>query len=59
MRINITGKNIELTDGIKTAVTDKLSKLDKYFADDTIANVTLSVEKDRGYYPYEGIDHQI
>ena len=47
MRINITGKNIELTDGIKTAVTDKLSKLDKYFADDTIANVTLSVEKDR------------
>lgn len=47
MRINITGKNIELTDGLKTAVTDKLSKLDKYFADDTIANVTLSVEKDR------------
>ncbi|MQN01941.1 MAG: ribosome-associated translation inhibitor RaiA [Lachnospiraceae bacterium] len=47
MRINITGKNIELTDGIKAAINDKLSKLNKYFADDTIANVTLSVEKDR------------
>ena len=47
MRIKNKKKNIELTDGIKTAVTDKLSKLDKYFADDTIANVTLSVEKDR------------
>ncbi|MCI7469723.1 MAG: ribosome-associated translation inhibitor RaiA [Lachnospiraceae bacterium] len=47
MKINITGKNIELTDGLKTAVNDKLSKLDKYFTDDTTVNVTLSVEKDR------------
>lgn len=47
MRINISGKNIELTEGLKAAVEDKLSKLDKYFTDDTIANVTLSVEKDR------------
>ena len=47
MKINITGKNIELTDGLKTAVNDKLSKLDKYFTNDTTVNVTLSVEKDR------------
>ena len=47
MKINITGKNIELTDGLKTAVNDKLSKLDTYFTDDTTVNVTLSVEKDR------------
>ncbi len=47
MKINITGRNIELTDGLKSAVEDKLSKLDKYFNDDTQANVTLSVEKDR------------
>ena len=47
MKINITGKNIELTDGIKTAVNDKLGKLGKYFTDDTVINVTLSVEKDR------------
>ncbi len=47
MKINITGRNIELTDGLKSAVEDKLSKLDKFFTEDTQANVTLSVEKDR------------
>ena len=47
MRITITGRNIELTNGIKEAVEDKLSKLDKYFAPDTDAFVTLSVEKER------------
>ena len=47
MKIIITGRNIELTDGLKSAVEDKLSKLDKYFAEDTQANVTLSVEKER------------
>ena len=47
MKINITGKNIELTDGLKSAVDDKLSKLDKYFHKDTVANVTMSVEKER------------
>ena len=31
MRITITGKNIELTDGLKEAVEDRLSKLEKYF----------------------------
>ena len=47
MRITITGRNIELTAGIKEAVEDKLSKLEKYFKPDTDVNVTLSVEKDR------------
>ncbi len=47
MRINIAGRNIELTDGIKAAVEEKLSKLEKYFAPDAQANVTLSVEKER------------
>ncbi len=47
MRISITGRNIELTEGLKAAVEDKLSKLEKYFTQDTLANVTLSVEKDR------------
>lgn len=47
MRITITGRNIELTDGIKDAVEDKLSKLDKYFTADTDVFVTLSVEKER------------
>ena len=47
MRITITGRNIELTAGLKEAVEEKLSKLDRYFTPDTDAHVTLSVEKDR------------
>lgn len=47
MRITITGRNIELTDGIKDAVQDKLRKLEKYFTPETDVYVTLSVEKER------------
>lgn len=47
MRITITGRNIDLTEGIKSAVEDKLGKLEKYFTPDTDVNVTLSVEKER------------
>ena len=47
MRIKITGRNIELTEGLKAAVEDKLNKLEKYFTPDTEVNVTLSVEKER------------
>lgn len=45
MKVNIFGKNIEVTDGIKNAVEDKLSKLDKYFLEETRADVTLSVNR--------------
>ena len=47
MRITISGKNIEVTQGLKEAVYEKLDKLDKYFTSDTEAIVTLSVEKNR------------
>lgn len=47
MRIKITGRNIELTEGLKAAVEDKLAKLEKYFTPDTDVYVTLSVEKER------------
>ena len=47
MRITITGRNIELTEGLKAAVEEKLSKLEKYFTPDTDVFVTLSVEKER------------
>ena len=47
MRIIITGRNIELTPGIKEAVEEKLGKLEKFFKPETDVNVTLSVEKDR------------
>lgn len=47
MRITITGRNIDITDGLKSAVEDKLAKLEKYFTPDTDVFVTLSVEKER------------
>ena len=47
MRITITGRNIELTEGLKAAVEDKLGKLERYFTPDTEVYVTLSVEKER------------
>ena len=45
MKLNIFGKNIEVTPGLKEAVEDKLAKLDKYFTQETSADVTLSVDK--------------
>lgn len=47
MQYKITGRGIDLTQGLKDAITSKLGKLEKFFSDDTIANVTLTVEKDR------------
>ena len=47
MRITISGKNIDITDGLRTAVEDKLSKLERYFTPQTDIVVTLSVEKER------------
>ena len=46
MRYTITGRNIEVTQGLKDAVEEKLAKLDRYFADDTLAKVSLSVQRD-------------
>lgn len=47
MRFTISGKNIEITEGLRSAVTDKLGKLEKYFTPDTEVIVTMSVEKER------------
>lgn len=40
-------KNIDVTEGLKAAVNEKLGKLEKYFTPDTNVIVTLSVEKER------------
>ena len=47
MKYIIMGKNIEVTPGLRTAVEDKIGKLEKYFTPETEVHVTLSVEKDR------------
>ena len=47
MKYTIIGKNIEVTEGLKASVQDKLGRLEKFFADDTDVYVTFSVEKER------------
>ena len=47
MNITISGKNIEITEGLKNAIHEKLGKLERYFTPDTNVIVTLSVEKER------------
>jgi len=47
MRYIISGKNIDVTEGLKTAVYEKIGKLERYFTPDTEVHVTFSVEKER------------
>ena len=47
MKFIISGKNIDITNGLREAVEDKIGKLEKYFTPETEVHVTLSVEKDR------------
>lgn len=47
MRIIISGKNLDVTEGLRAAVEEKLGKLERYFTPDTEVIVTLSVEKER------------
>lgn len=46
MKINLKGKNVQITDGIKDYAEKRFQKLDKYFDKDFEVNATLSVEKD-------------
>ncbi len=45
MKFNITGRNINVSDGMKDQIDRKLGKLSKFFKEETICNVTLSTEK--------------
>ena len=47
MKFIISGKNITVSQGLRTAVEDKLGKLERYFTPDSEVIVTLSVEKER------------
>lgn len=50
MRLDIRGKNIEITDSLKEYATKRLSKLERYIDDVKVAQVALSVE---------GEDHKV
>ena len=47
MKFTISGKNIEVTEGLRSTVIDKLGKLERYFTPETEIIVTMSVEKER------------
>ena len=47
MNYIISGKNIDVTDGLREAIYDKLGRLEKFFNEDTNVQVTFSVEKER------------
>jgi putative sigma-54 modulation protein len=47
MRYIISGKNIDVTEGLKNAVYDKIGRLEKYFTPETEVHVTFNVEKER------------
>ncbi len=47
MKMNFTGKNMEVTDALRDVTEKKLGKLEKYFQTDIAGNVTFSTEKNR------------
>lgn len=47
MKYIITGRNIEVTEGLRSAIYEKIGKLERYFTPDATVYVTLSVQKDR------------
>ena len=47
MNLVISGKNIDITEGLRSAVEEKIGKLERYFNEDTDVHVTMSTEKNR------------
>ena len=47
MNITITGKNVDVSSGLRKSIEEKIGKLEKYFSEDTRVNVKLSVDKER------------
>lgn len=47
MNYIITGRKVDVTDGLRERVYKRLGKLEKYFKDDPDVRVTFSVAKDR------------
>ncbi|MCT4663296.1 MAG: ribosome-associated translation inhibitor RaiA [Tissierellales bacterium] len=47
MKLVISGKNIDITQGIRNMTEKKFDKLEKYFFKDVEVKVTMNVEKER------------
>lgn len=47
MKVIITSKNMNASDHLKETIESKLDRLGKYFSNDIVANVTLTMEKGR------------
>ncbi len=47
MKLDLTGRQIEITEGIHEFVERKVKKFDKFFDEDTIAHVTISAKKEK------------
>ena len=45
MKITIVGRKFHVTDDLKEKVEKKLSKFDKFFSDEAVANVTMRSQK--------------
>lgn len=59
MRIIITGKGMDVSDYLKELATKKVSKLRRYFHEDTEAHVTMSIQRSRHIVevtiPFDGV----
>ena len=47
MNLVISGKNLDITEGLRSAIEEKIGKLERYFTDTTEVHVTLSTENNR------------
>lgn len=59
MRVIISGKGMEVSEYLKDLVTKKVSKLQRYFDEDTEAHITMSIQKSRHIVevtiPFDGV----
>lgn len=59
MRVIIAGKGMEVSDYLKEIMTKKVSKLQRYFDEDTEAHITMSIQRSRHIVevtiPFDGI----
>lgn len=45
MKFNFYGKNMDITDGLRDAAERKVGRLEKFFGDDVVCQVTFSVQR--------------